>query len=366
MKIYIISLAIFALALVSCGKSDNFTLSGTVTGADNSALLLQTSINGRWFTIDSTRTDGSGDFKLERKAPGFPEIYRILLGEKAIYFPIDSIESITLKTSKEVFGSDYTLEGSDDAVNMMKIDKKAQAISVHSGNVMQDVTKKEEFKRELVEQILAKPSSILAYYIINKQVNDEPLFSPENSMDLKIIGAVGNAYNTYKPNDPRTQYLVNIILDGQRKRRSAIANLDTVYASEAKIIDITLPDENGKMQDLGKCSSKGNVVVLNFTAYTSEQSPIFNKVLSDIYSAHKAQGLEIYQIGLDVDVAQWKMAAKNLPWITVYDEAGVKSENIVKYNVGAIPMTYIIGRDGALVTRVIDPSKIAEEVKKCL
>lgn len=244
----------------------------------------------------------------------------------------------------------------------MNIDKKAAEFSNLPAN--EYTNKIEAWKRELANQILSDPSGIVAYYIINKYIGDEPLFDPVNDFDFKIIGAVANAFNSFKPNDPRTSYLVNVLRQGQIRRRQVMANADTMYVSETKIIDIKLQDKKGVMQDLQKVTQKGNVVLLNFTVYSADFSPVFNKALADIYRKHKAAGLEIYQVGIDPDEFQWRQAAANLPWITVYDPSGLNSQNLVSYNVTQVPLTYIINRSGDIVERVADFTQLESAVAK--
>jgi hypothetical protein len=76
--------------------------------------------------------------------------------------------------------------------------------------------------------------------------------------------------------------------------------------------------------------------------------------------------LEIYQIAFDDDEFEWKQSAKNLPWITVYNSPKVGSENLVKYNVSALPTTFIVNRKGELVERVDNPTRIASAVARYL
>ncbi len=68
-------------------------------------------------------------------------------------------------------------------------------------------------------------------------------------------------------------------------------------------------------------------------------------------------------MSLDNDEFLWKQSARNLPWITVYNSPKDGAETLMKYNVGRIPSTFVINRNGELVERVDDithlPSAIA-------
>jgi peroxiredoxin len=362
MKKYIFSIACIAILLTSCGGNE-FKVSGTIDGAtDTTRLVLESSNNGRWLIVDSVKPSGSGDFKVAEKAPQFADIYRLRYGDKAIYFPIDSIDDIHIKGNLKAFDTDYTLSGSDNAVAVMNIDRKARSIAPLQGASYDAAVA--AWKRDLANQILRDPSGIVAYYIINKYINDRPLYDAGDKDDLKIIGAVANAFNTFKPNDPRTAFLVNTLLTNKRAASAASAKMDTMYVSETPIIDIKLQDKNGKMQSLASITGKGKVVILNFMVYSADFSPVFNKVLADVYRKHQASGFEIFQIGYDDDEFQWRQSAKNLPWITVYDPEGVQSRNLSAYNVTQIPTVFIINRKGEIVERVQDITKLDASVSK--
>ena len=104
---------------------------------------------------------------------------------------------------------------------------------------------------------------------------------------MQIIGAVANGYYTFSPNDPRTAYLVRLLQQGRAYHKPNAAVTDTVVASEASIIDITLQDNNGVEQSLEKLAAEKRVILLNFTVYATEFSPAYNAVLADLYKKYE-------------------------------------------------------------------------------
>lgn len=203
----------------------------------------------------------------------------------------------------------------------------------------------------------------MAYYTINKYIDGKPLFDPMNDNDLRFIGAVANAFNSFRPDDPRTDYLVNVLLNGQRRRRANMAASDTVYADVASLIDIKLQDYHGKEYSLAQVASENRIVLLDFTAYTTEVSPQLNKLLNDIYQSYHGKGLAIYQVSLDQDNVAWRQAAQNLPWITVFDPGSINSKHVGNYNVTGIPTTFII-KNSEIVERVEDPTQLKATVAR--
>lgn len=359
-KYFYATLVAMSAALMSCGGKNEFKVSGTIEGANDSiAMVLESANSGYWLFVDSVKVKDNGKFSVASPAPAVPGIYRLRLDNQAIFFPIDSLDNLTIDTKLSEFASAYTISGTDNAVSAMQIDKKAMELA-KSG----DQAAIEAWKKELSQKIFSDPSGIVAYYIINKYIGNRPVFNPMDDEDLKIIGAVANAYNTFRPGDPRTKYLVQLVLDGQKRRRAASGTVKQVLVEEVPIIDIALTDDHGQLKKLSDAAASGNVVILNFTMYAADFSPAFNATLAEIYNKYSARGLEIYQVSVDVDEFQWRQSAANLPWITVLDPASIQSSNLVSYNVQGVPTCFIIDRKGEIAERVDDATKLSAAVAK--
>ncbi|MDE5745600.1 MAG: DUF4369 domain-containing protein [Paramuribaculum sp.] len=348
------------LAFAGCSGSNEWKVSGQIEGADGQTMVLEASSNGRWFPIDSVKLAGAGDFKFSHEAAGYPDIYRLRLGDKSLYFPIDSIESVTVLSKASAFDTEYTLTGSESAEMLMHVDKRVrEAIAKNGlGGIQSDTL----LKRELGGMMLGDPAGIVSYYIINKKVGGVSLYNPENKVDNRIIGAVANAFDQYRPNDPRTEYLRKLFLSNRRTANGTIA---TIEAPEVSLFDIDLYDNKGLKHSLNKVAEDNKVVLLSFTVYGAEASPAYNIVLNQVYDKYSKSGLEIYQVALDEDEYQWKQSAKNLPWVTVYNSPADGVATLSNYNVQILPTTYIIV-NGELVDRIADPAQIGATVAKYL
>lgn len=340
-------LASSALLLASCSSGDTFKLSGTVADSDNEMLTLERTTNGVWLCVDSIKTDGSGNFSFSEKALAYPEILRIGRNGEYIYLPVDSTDHVEIMTDTADFAVNYRLSGTDNAVWMMQVDSVARELAKRPWGDPAYT----QAKRELAVRMLEDPSSIVAYYVLNKTIGSHPLFSIDDKNDVRIIGAVANAYSMDKPDDPRTEYLKNLFFSG-RRRTVTLAPSDTVVLNESQILEISLLDENGKQCRLSDVTSNGRVVLLNFTTYLANESPALNVELARLYKKYHSAGLEIYQVGYDANEFSWKQAAANLPWITVYDPSGLNSRNLLNYNVGSLPAMFIVNRAGELSERI--------------
>lgn len=353
---YIAALALAGL-LFSCKSDPQWHVDGRIEGADGQTMYVEASDNGQWYVIDSVSLGNSGNFSFTQRACGYPDIYRLRLGEKTLYFPIDSIETVTVISKAAAFDHDYTLAGTEAAEQLMNVDRKViNAISPTGENRWKPDS---ALKRELSLMLLENPSGIVSYYIINKRVGGVPLFNPNDRNDLKVIGAVANAFDMYRPTDPRTKYLRNLFLTNKRVTLPA----DTLIAKETTLIDVSLYDRKGTRQELKDVAAKNRVVVLSFTAYGSEYSPALNIELNKLYTKHHADGLEIYQIGFDENEYGWRETASNLPWICVYNAPTDGPQVLNSYNVGALPAIFVI-QNGEIRERLTDATKIEQTVAR--
>jgi len=354
--------ALSVILLASCSGRNKWTVEGNIEGADGDLLALEASNNGIWYQIDTITLDEKGDFKFSNDAAGFPDIYRLRIGDESVYFPIDSIETVKVE-AKAPFGSAYLLEGSEDAKSFVRVNLMVDQMIRAKG--AEAAVTDPELKKALGQEVVANPSSMTAYYIINKKIGNYALFNPADKKDLRVIGAVANAFNTKRPLDPRTGYLKSLYLSNRQRSANSLSS-DTIVAIESKLIDIELFNEKGNKVRLSDVASEGKVVVLNFTALTAEKSPAFNIELAKTYDACRERGLQVYQVAVDPDEYAWRQSAKNLPWITVYANPSVDARALTDYNVTVLPITFIINRQGELSERVEDITKLRSAVEKYL
>ncbi|MDE6485544.1 MAG: AhpC/TSA family protein [Duncaniella sp.] len=334
------------LLLSGCGNGNKWTVKGELDPAAGNMIAVEASDNGRWYVLDSVKVSDSGKFSFSHEAMGYPDVYRLRNDNVTVYFPVDSIETVSVSHD----GGRYMLAGTPQADMMMKAD------SIIALDIPEP-----EMKNALARLILTDPSSITSYYAINRKIAGKPLFDPAVKKDLRVIGAVANAYNEQRPADPRSAYLKRLYLSS---RRQAGEGGTTVLANEINAPEINLYDNTGVRRSLNELASQGKVVVLNFTSYVAEESPAFNLLLNSIYEKYHGAGLEIYQVALDDDEYNWKRSADNLPWITVINDAHNSSQVLLDYNVGSIPTVFILNRNGDVVERVTDLGELEKLVAK--
>ncbi len=350
-----------ALVLAACSQPQGWSVSGTVANAPEGTKVAVEGFNaGRWYTIDSVALDSKGTFAFTSPtgAP-YPDVYRLGLDGRSIYFPVDSLDKITVTADAQAFDREFEVAGSPAAVTIMNIDKSiAAAVSAKGSDA---VLKDSVLKAELNQAILDDSVGVVAYYVLNKSLGGQPLYSPESRRDVAMLGATAQKFALLRPADPRTK-----ILEAQFvAARKAHSNAKTVVeAPSTGLLPLSLYDDKGKVQDLQAVAESSPLTLLCFTSYAIEQSLPYNVVLNKLYEKYGARGLKIYQVGFDTDEPAWRATATNLPWITVFCHADNSAPVIAGYNVTAMPLTYVINAEGDIVARVEDQSKLEAEVAK--
>ena len=348
------------MAAVACNNNAQWSLEGNIAGSegdDNVVVLEATNIYGKWQAVDTLKVDSDGDFSTKQPALAYPEIFRLNYGGRYLYFPIDSIDNVTVSANANAFDTNYTLTGSADAELISRIDGRINEFVAQNGVAAIDTAA--SLKRELSEMVLSNPSSIVAYYIVQKQIQGRQIFRKDVRKELGIIGAVTNAYSEYRPNDPRTEYLKNVWLSNVPRSASG----DTLVAQTIDLIEISALDNKGKQQTLSDVAMKNKVVLLVFTGYSDAYFQALNAELQKLWEKHHKGGFEIFQLGFDADEMKWRIAADQQPWITVWN--GTSDLNLRNYNVGQLPALFIIS-NGGLAERITDMATLESTVAKYL
>ncbi len=122
---------------------------------------------------------------------------------------------------------------------------------------------------------------------------------------------------------------------------------------------LSLPSLEGKTVQL--IDYRGKVVLLDFWASWCGPCRKNNPRLVSLYQAYRDQGFEIIGISLDQDSLDWKLAVSRdgLSWTQLSDPGGRHAA--LSYGVNAIPMAFLIDREGNL--HDIDPGQRSLEGK---
>jgi peroxiredoxin len=375
----IIVLNVFA----ACERGNKFTVEGTLNSAGGDTLYLEHRDLAGLELIDSVILKENGVFKFKYPASQNPEFYQLRLGNQVVAFAVDSAETLKIKADASDLYQTFIVEDSYTNSQLRKVETLTQQVKTginnlennHTEGTLDDVAFINNldslltgYKIEISNLILANPSSAAAYYAVFQKIDDYLIFDPYDKQDYAMFGAVATSWNHYFPDTKRTKHLYDFTINAlnsrrQQERQYALFESIAVDAG-SELPDIVLPEVGGSKVALS--SLKGKVVILDFVVYNADFSPAHNIQLNNTYDRYKSQGVEVYQISFDSDEHFWKISADNLPWITVRDVASVNSTLLSRYNVREIPTTFIMNREGDIVSRLENLLQLSEELNKVL
>lgn len=392
-------LAAIVLSLVcSCSndKGNTVNIHGTVSDAKGELLTLMHLSGSNPVTLDTLRLGEDGKFCFKPTVEqGGPDFFCLVLNGQTIPVVSDTLQSpISIIANKDKFGTSYIAE--DSLNNALKqavmvggnlrrqlydltADRQSGKVSnIEFGPAVQKYVA--EYKDQVLHDYIFKdPGSPICYYLLFETVSGMTIFDPLDAQDNRAFGAVATLWSTLYPNSPRSVFLQQRAIEGQQLRRQMRENQqlsDSIVQSvlkESTFIDLELIDNQDKIIPLSSINGKGDVVLVDFTAFYYDMSVAHNMELRKVYDRYKDRGLKIYQICMDFDVNFWKVSASNLPWTVVRDrDILINSEDgllqysgaAALYNVTSIPTVFVMGRDGAPVARVEDDSKLEAAVSK--
>lgn len=115
-------------------------------------------------------------------------------------------------------------------------------------------------------------------------------------------------------------------------------------------------------------SLKGKVLILDFWASWCGPCRYSNKNLVKLYSKYKDKGLEILSVSLDEESKDWKKAITKdkITWLQAIDPGGWDAMAAMKWQVDAIPASFLVNKDGDVVAINLEKNELEKKIKELL
>ena len=189
------------IVLVGCSKQPTFTVSGTLTNAQDQTIYLEhTALLGTTL-VDSCHIDTDGNFSLEAPAPTYPDFYRLRVGNRSLPLAIDSTEQVQVSASLDSLPYTLNINGSEVSAQMAQLRVTARTAT------------REVLREQTQKIILANPRSLVAYYALFLKQNGLPIWDMADPSDRRLYQAVATSYNLWMPEYDRTKALYNQVLE---------------------------------------------------------------------------------------------------------------------------------------------------------
>jgi peroxiredoxin len=342
-------------------KTDtSFAIIGKVTGLDTGTVYL---INRETGKRDSVSLD-HGFFKFSGKADTAAmstislnnQYKRFFLenGKIAILVKKDSMEYAQITGTKTQDEFNYFQDQFSKKLNdkMNKLDKAYDsAASAKNTKALDSLDKlynalELEQKQLVAEFTRSHPGSVVAAYEIYSNFYYNPRVTQLDSIYKMLDSAMQNSYY------------------GKMIQKTIIKEKLTAIGNPAPVF--TNNDVNGK--PVSFTSLKGKYVLLDFWASWCGPCRQENPAVVKAYQRFHNKGFDIYGVSLDTDKAKWVAAIKKdrLDWMQVSDLKGWKADVVSLYGVQAIPMNYLLDKNGIIVAKGLRGEDLDKKLQELL
>jgi peroxiredoxin len=356
------------ILVISCSRGKVTEISGTVLDGQDLIIYLDQQGVSEIIAVDSAKIKTDGRFKLKDRIEQ-PTFYNLHLGnQRIIPLLIKPGDHLEVNANALNFNLEYSLSGSTESQDILDLNLRLsrtksemdslQKIFDESSDADDDFLADidEKYKEIIDDQrkysigfILDNMTSMSSIYALYQKFDEDYYVLSENR-DIQMLKITANALDTIYPESEHVQALKRNaaqLEDGLYSRR--LQNL--MSQAESTIPEILLPNPNG--DSLSLSSLMGQVVLLSFWASWDETSVSHNLQLKNLYEKYHDQGFEIYQVSMDNELDNWINAIQydEIPWINVSELSYPESSVAVKYNIDALPATFLISREGSIVRK---------------
>ncbi len=132
------------------------------------------------------------------------------------------------------------------------------------------------------------------------------------------------------------------------QERLRLFRLTAVGVKAAPLSGTSLEGESIALDDF-----KGEVVLVDFWASWCGPCRVENRHHPKLLEKYSEDGFEIFGINLDEDRTAWTTASKQdlVGWPQVSDQLGFDSPMAKAYNVSALPVTFLLDREGRILAK---------------
>lgn len=368
----------FAFMLASCadkGKSTTgenatddttFLLTGNVKGLDSGWVYLYHPEKDQQIPDSAKVVNGSFEFKGNAAQPEFVLLGYDQNGQKR--FPLGFF----------LEGGKIALKGAVDSLHNADITGSAAQEDLKKFNALRKPL--EEKQKQLYEayQVAAmsgdrqKAGDIQKQYELLEEEGKAVVAKFVKENPASYVSAFQLAQNfAYDVVPDQLEPLYNVLTDnikashfGKAVKESLDAAKTTAVGSMAP--DFTLNDINGKPVSLA--AYKGKYTLVDFWASWCGPCRQENPTVVKAYNAYKSKGFDILGVSLDEKKDKWEQAVKQdkLTWTHVSDLKGWESDVAALYGIKAIPMNYLLDRDGKIIARSLRGEDLIKKLSEIL
>lgn len=362
------------ILLFSCGEQaeetnpeeqleQNFSVSGTIQGAANSAIYLEALSQQGTISVAQSTVDAGGKFKMVGNIPGMG-IYQLRLGEandKIIPLTLSPDENVKINTTFADYAAKPNVSGTtwSDVMNryMEKFGvfaKGQMELSALQGKISEEEMmarfleiKKpvDEFARAEMKKDPANPFNI----VLSTATSPNMGFKDWDPANLEVLKLVAKAYKKKYKDSPMASTMENQVFQIENAYNEYKNSISAAPGAKTAP-EIAMKNPAGKIMKLS--SLRGKIVLIDFWASWCGPCRRESPNVVKLYNKYKDKGFTVFSVSLDNDAEAWKkaIAQDGLIWPNhVSDLLGWNTPMTQLYGFNSIPHTVLIDKNGKIL-----------------
>jgi len=346
-------IALIAVAFTACKPKDSLTIDGTFQNPGmEKKVFLYGMQSSQMVPIDSTNLSEKGAFKFVRKTPSV-DFFRVSIGNHEFMLIAKNGDEIKLEADLTDKTMAYKISGANEVEKLSELNAirntYARQVEQLQADFESKVATQPQNRAAVLEELKPK------YESYTNQLNSSIIkFAKDNKGTLAGFYAM----NTLSPQEFEAELVK--FADEVKEEIKGNATVDTFVKQMAllKTVQVgqiapsfTVNTADGKPVSLS--DYKGKYVLVDFWASWCQPCRQENPNVVKVYNKYKTRNFDILGISLDTDKAAWLGAIKadGLTWTHVSELKDFNGETVKKYQVQAIPTSYLIDPSGKIAAK---------------
>ncbi len=359
---------VVTLAFAACKPKDYFIINGTFKNAKpDKKVYLFGMQNNKMVVVDSTNLSEKGEFKLIHNSPT-EDFYQLKYGDAEYLMICNNTDEIKFEADAKDPNFGYKISGPEES------DKLAELNAIRAKFANQAAALQTTFENRVAEhpnQRTEIQQSLQPKY--NAYVSELNNAILKFAKDSKGTLASFYAMSTLNPQDfeaelvnfadeIKTEIKGNPTVDAFVQQMALLKAVQVGQSAPA----FTINNLEGK--PLSLADFKGKFVLLDFWASWCQPCRQENPNVVKVYNKFKNKNFDILGISLDTDKAAWQNAIKadGLTWHHVSELKDFNGETVRKYQVDAIPSSFLINPQGIIVAKNLRGEELDAFLSKTL
>jgi len=385
---YIAMLSLILFFFTSCGEdieelgvdengvANNFIVSGTVEGVENTTFYLESISKQGNIVIAEAKSDASGKFTMQGNISNLG-MFQLRMGEesdeKIIPLTLVPNDKVKITSNFTNYATTPKLKGTNWAPVMTEYmtlisdfnTNKKELISLKGTVSNKDLTERFLVMKGVIDNFalasMEKKPSNAFNIILSSHATPTMGFENWDSNNLKVLKGVSDAYaSTYK-DSPIASTLTN-----QVAQIEAAYNQQKSNNSGKRIApEIVLKKPDGS--DIRLSQLRGKYVMIDFWASWCGPCRKESPNMVRLYNEYKGKGFTIFSVSLDKNAEAWKaaIAKDGLIWPNHGSDLKMWSTPLISlYNFNSIPHTVLVDKEGMIIASGLRGIKLEQKLKE--